>query len=195
MKLSLNYKNNNLIKIVFIIFAVIVVSISAFFSVGVIERRFFYPVKYLDEIKTYSNRFNLDISLVISVIRVESSFDKNATSNKGAKGLMQLTDSTAKFVSKMLNVNFYDVYDIDTNILFGSRYIRYLLDRFGDEDLAIIAYNAGEGNLAKWLNDCKNYDKIQFINNVPFNETRDYFAKIIKTRKKYKKLYPQIVDK
>lgn len=195
MILKQNYKKFNLIKILFIIFTVVVISVSAVWGVNAIERRFFYPVKYFDEIKVCADKFSLDKALVLAIINVESSFKKDAISNKNAKGLMQLTDSTAKFVSLMLGVKSYDIFDETTNILFGTRYLRYLIDRFGDEDLAIIAYNAGEGNLAKWLNKYKNLDKIQFVNSIPYGETRDYFVKIKKTRKKYKKLYPQIVDK
>jgi soluble lytic murein transglycosylase-like protein len=103
---------------------------------------------------------NLDSALISSVIRAESSGDPQAVSPTGAKGLMQLADSTAQ------ELEVSDPFDPDENIRAGSRYLRRMLDRFGDLELALAAYNAGPGNVAK-------YDGVP-----PFAETRNYVKKV-----------------
>jgi Rod binding domain-containing protein len=103
---------------------------------------------------------NLDSSLISSIIQAESSGNPNAVSPAGAKGLMQLADSTAQ------ELEVSDPFDPAQNIRAGSRYLRRMLDRFGDLDMALAAYNAGPGNVAK-------YDGVP-----PFKETVDYVRKI-----------------
>ncbi|MFA5032239.1 MAG: flagellar hook-basal body complex protein [bacterium] len=105
--------------------------------------------------------YNLDPSLLDSIIQAESSGNPNAVSPKGAKGLMQLMDSTAS----MMGVN--DSFDPEENVLGGAKYFRSLLDQFGDVKLALAAYNAGPGTVKK-------YNGIP-----PYKETQKYVDKVL----------------
>src|SRR5699024_4703950 len=118
-----------------------------------------YPVAYRAAIVKYSNENDIDPYLVASIINVESSYDKLAVSSKGAKGLMQISPQTGQWGSEVLGMDNYnesDLFDPDINIKIGSWYINRLLKEFnGDLDLTLAAYNAGSGNVRKWLADEK----------------------------------------
>ena len=129
------------------------------------------------------------------IINIESSFNPNAKSDKGAIGLMQITPKTGEYISKMLNVDEYDLYNPKTNIEFGGYYLKYLINRFQNTETAVCAYNAGEGNVSIWLNNPEFSDDKITLKNIPFTETNEYINKFKKTFTKYKKLYVDILDK
>lgn len=132
-----------------------------------------YPIKYSNIIDKYSYLYHLDKSLVYSTINVESSFKCDSVSKSNAMGLMQLLPTTADDVANRLNIIKYDIFDPDTNIMFGCYYLRYLLDIYDQNiDYTIMAYNAGLGTVNSWLkNDILD-------NEIPYKETRDYLKKI-----------------
>ncbi len=113
--------------------------------------------KLIDEA---AERHQVDSALIASVIHAESSGNPNAVSDAGAKGLMQLTDSTAEYLGVQ------DSLDPKENIMGGAKYLRKLMDKYGDIRLALAAYNAGPGNVDK-------YGGVP-----PFKETTDYIAKV-----------------
>ena len=158
-------------------------------------RKFIYPLGYKQTVFAYSNLYGLDSALIFSVIKTESSFDKNAISDAGAKGLMQITESTGEYIAKMRGVKNYDLINPDDNINFGCYYIKYLLMRFNDMEVALCAYNAGQGRVDGWLNDIRYSRDGKTLYDLPFKETKDYIVKIKKTFSKYKKLYGNILDK
>ena len=160
-----------------------------------IERKVLYPLKYTEEILYYSKEYSLSPFLVFSVINTESSFKVDAESTKGAKGLMQLTDKTAGYIADMLNENSFDIFDKDTNIKFGCFYLRYLLNKFKNERTALIAYNAGEGNVVNWLKNPSYSIDGKSLLVIPFKETNSYVKKIYHSLEKYRKLYRNILDK
>lgn len=98
-----------------------------------------------------ARRFDLDPFLVLAVIEVESGFDREAVSDVGALGLMQLRPLTARWVAAELGLDYPSdaiLFDPEPNILLGSCYLRLLLDRFGDVDMALVAFNAGPGRVS-----------------------------------------------
>ncbi len=99
-----------------------------------------FPLKYYDDILKYSG--SLDPLLVLSVIRVESSFRENAVSNYGAIGLMQVTPDTAEWLNKRYRTNF-DVHNPSDNIALGCMYLQYLLEKDGNLETALVHYNTG----------------------------------------------------
>lgn len=157
--------------------------------------RILYPLKHFDIVKEEAAKNGLDPYLVMAIIKNESGFNSNAISNKEAKGLMQIIDSTASDVNNKINVSENvknDIYDEKINIALGCKYLSSLIQKYnGNYYIAICAYNAGMGNVDKWisegiidsnLNTHKN-------TNIPFKETNKYLDKVISTYKIYKILY------
>ncbi|CDF58134.1 lytic transglycosylase domain-containing protein [Thermobrachium celere] len=152
-----------------------------------------FKLSYQKQVYTYSKYYNLDPMLVFAVIKVESNFDKNAVSNKGAVGLMQIKPSTAEYISNLLKDDSFDkskLFDPDLNIRYGCFYLKKMIEMYnGDIDVALMAYNAGCGNVNKWLDNAKG--KLD-IEDIPFNETKWYVKKIRKYYKLYRYIYIDI---
>ena len=108
---------------------------------------------------------------------------------------MQITDKTAEYIAKKLGIEYYDVFNVDTNVNFGCFYLKYLYNRFNNMKTALVAYNAGEGNVALWLMDKSLSDDGKTLKEIPFLESREYLNKIEQNFAKYKKLYINILDK
>ncbi len=162
---------NKFIPVVVLVFVALIVIWLLLFNVC-------FPIKYQQEILSASQIYEVNPVLIASVINAESSFDKNKVSPKQAIGLMQLLPSTAKSLTNEK----IDLYNPTTNIMLGVKYLAYLIKKFNDVDTALFAYNAGEGNVARWLNQQKT-DKLTFC---PFKETNAYVNKIKKSLKYYR---------
>ncbi len=180
-----------------IISVIICLSLLAVGFVGVrwVNKQYIYPIKYEEEVLRYSVKYQLDAYLVLSVIKVESSFNENAVSNKGANGLMQMLPSTAKYVAKSLNRTEYNLLDSEDSIEFGCYYLRYLINKFESVNLALAAYNAGEGRVREWLVSFEGEVNDSDLSYIQFKETKQYLKKIKKSLSKYKKLYGNLLDK
>ena len=146
----------------------------------------FYPIKYTDEINEFSEKYKIKKELTAAIISAESKFQKEALSRKNAKGLMQLKEETAKWCMEKYKIkgDVKNIYLPALNIKIGCAYMRYLLEKFENENLAIAAYNAGEGNVQKWI-------KAQGEENltIPFKETKKYVETVKKREKIYRFLY------
>lgn len=159
------------------------ISICAIFLISVLCRQlinYILPIKYYELIKKYSIEYNLDKTLVLSVINAESRFKKEVKSHKGAVGLMQIMPETGKWLAKKMdmdNIKEDDLYLPNINIDIGCFYLRYLIDKYQDETLALCAYNAGSTNVYKWLDNTK-YAKDGNLHTIPFKETKKYIKKI-----------------
>ena len=117
------------------------------------------------------------------MIEAESKFNPSARSGAGAIGLMQLTPGTAKGIAQYTGGSRFRVSDLtnpDINIRYGAWYLGHLLDKYGNERLALAAYNAGEDNVDRWE---KAHEGIQF------SETRDYVDKVERLKKIYRRAY------
>lgn len=154
-------------------------------------RSFVYPIKYRREVEKYSKDFGVDKYLVYSIIKTESKFDEKAISNKGAKGLMQVTDKTAQWAARELRLgNRIDLFEPETNIKIGVWYLARLEKEFGGNlKLSIAAYNGGSGNVRKWLSEGEYSGDGKTLKRIPFKETSDYSYKVMKNYKIYKELY------
>ncbi len=143
--------------------------------------------RYYDLVKAECEKYNLNHITVISLIKTESNFNKNAKSNKNAIGLMQIKEGTANYVSKMYDIKYDDLYDYKSNIKIGVAYLDYLTKKFNYEDLVLCAYNAGEGTVSRWME--RGYIVDNEINYIPYKETRNYLTKIKKLKNFYTIFY------
>lgn len=153
----------------------------------------FFPIQYYQEVLKYSEEYNVDPYIVYSIIRVESKFNPFAQSGKGAKGLMQITPQTGEYIAKLLNVDEYDeeqLFQPSTNIKFGVFYFSKLYKDFNNNlDCALAAYNGGRGNVLKWLDSQENGDNYLDIDNIPFEETKNYVKRVKNMYKLYGIIY------
>jgi soluble lytic murein transglycosylase len=168
---------------------------GVFYAERLLKRRYLYPLDYKETIVEYADCYGINRALVFAMVKSESSFNKKAVSSKGAKGLMQITDKTAEYIAKKLGVEEYDLFDEKTNVNFGCYYIKYLYVRFKDIETALVAYNAGEGNVSLWLTNEEYSKDGKTLLNIPFNESREYLQKIKLNFENYKKLYGKLLDK
>lgn len=151
-----------------------------------------YPLRYEDEITASAATHGVDPYLVAAVIRSESSWDPEASSHQGARGLMQLMPETAQdMVAKGLvdgkRYSYENLEDPTVNIEYGCAYLSYLLTYFnGATDRAIAAYNAGMDNVDGWAKQ----DKL-LHNAITFPETQAYLVRVNMAKARYQELYPQ----
>jgi len=150
------------------------------------------PLKHEDIIRQQAHDKGLDPALVAAVIFAESKF-RDQTSPTGAKGLMQIQPETAKFIANRSGGTAFEIKDLGTpqiNIQYGTYYLRYLLDRYdGNVVLAVAAYNAGETNVSRWIDDSGRRGKAFRIRNIPFPETRAYVERVQKAERDYRHEY------
>ena len=149
-----------------------------------------YPLKYESIVDEYSEEYGIDRYLIYAVIKGESNFNPKAISSKGAIGLMQLMQDTADEIGEDIGIESVDLYDEDTNIRIGVKYIFDLIDKYeGNINLAIVAYNAGTGNVSKWIEDGTIKKDGIDIENVPYKETNMYVRRILNNYRIYRLLY------
>lgn len=151
-------------------------------------------MKFADEVVIYSKEFEVDPALVASVINVESGYNENATSSKGAKGLMQILPSTGKWLAEKVKEDYDEDYLLnhEFNIKIGTFYLSYLIEQFKDEKLALCAYNAGQGKVKEWLKNKRYSSDGKTLNEIPFEETKNYIVKIEKNYRYYKNRYSKL---
>jgi len=151
------------------------------------------PLRHDDIIRQQAREKRLDPALIAAVIYSESHFRDNQRSSAGAIGLMQVTPGTAQDIARKSGATSFRIADLDdpqVNIAYGSYQLRYLLERYGDNEvLAVAAYNAGEGNVDKWLVDASVNDRKFKAREIPFAETRRYVERVMDSRGQYRKEY------
>jgi soluble lytic murein transglycosylase len=144
------------------------------------------PLRHEDIIRQQAAEKRVPADLIAAVIYSESRF-RDQTSHAGARGLMQITPSTAKLIEKLSGgqtFKFEDLSDPDINIRYGTFYLRYLIDKFGNNEVAALAaYNAGETNVAAWGGSSLQLD------DIPFPETRGYVEDVLDKRDEYARHY------
>lgn len=160
---------------------------------GEVQRRYIYPYPYENEISFYSKNYGLDSNFVLAVIKAESNFKKDATSRRGAMGLMQLMPSTAAWIGEQLgdeDCTLAEFYEPERNIRYGTWYLSELREEFHDNPVLVLAaYNAGRGNVREWMHLYDWDMKFNDPDAIPYAETREYVKKVLKNEEKYQKLY------
>jgi soluble lytic murein transglycosylase len=146
--------------------------------------RLWYPLRYSTNVRVYASQDHLDPALLAAVIESESKFDPDAQSKAGAIGLMQLTPATAKGIAQYTGGSRFRVSDLtnpDINIRYGAWYLGHLMNKYGNERLALAAYNAGQDNVDRWRREHVG---------IQFGETQDYISKVERLKKIYRRAYP-----
>ena len=154
-------------------------------------QKLIYKKEYSEYVEKYAKSYNVDENLVYAVIKAESNFNPNAKSSKDAIGLMQLVESTAKDVSKKVDIQLTDdelkekLLEPEININLGTKYLSILIDRYQNVEVAVTAYNAGIGTVDNWIE--KGVIKVDGsdIENIPYKETNNYVRKILRDYKIY----------
>ena len=158
-----------------------------FISALVVGINIRFPVRYMSIIE--ENAGDIDPSWILAVIMAESSFRPHAESHVGAQGLMQLMPSTAEWVAGLMGMDDFEphmIWDPEVNIALGSFYLNRLMRMYnGDLNLALAAYNAGQGNVNRWLaNPDISADGIN-LDVIPFNETYNYLRRVTFNQRVY----------
>jgi len=152
-----------------------------------------FPRPYWDDLKKFSVQNGLDPYLVASLIRQESEFNPIAVSRANAVGLMQLLPKTGKVVARQLSLRRYSpsqLYTAPVNLQLGTRYFRGMVDQFGGSfEEALAAYNAGSDRVVEWMGQGKYRDSAEFVESIPFTETREYVQAIMRNSSMYRQLY------
>lgn len=151
-----------------------------------------FPKPYWVDVKRYSSANALDPYLVASLIRQESAFNPNAVSHADAVGLMQLLPKVGRTVAKQEKIRRFSTQQLFTpavNLRLGTRYFRSMVDKFGSFEYALAAYNAGTDRVQDWMGQGTYRDPQEFVESIPFTETREYVQNILRNAGVYRQLY------
>ncbi len=142
-----------------------------------------YPLHYSTIVRQEAREKGIDPALVAAVIYQESKFDSGARSSSGAIGLMQLRPETAKGIALRTGGTAFELSDLTDpaiNIRYGAWYLQNLFTKYGDERLALAAYNAGQGNVDRWLANGQE---------IEFPETRAYVDRVEELKRVYREAW------
>ncbi|HEV7966683.1 MAG TPA: transglycosylase SLT domain-containing protein [Candidatus Acidoferrales bacterium] len=150
-----------------------------------------FPLPYELNLRGEATRNQLDPMLVAGLIRQESAFESKAMSHAGAIGLMQVEPKTALKVARQLKVRYARarLTDPGYNLQLGSRYLANLIQAFGTPEAALAAYNAGEDRVAEWTAGQNYLETAEFVESIPFTETREYVQIVIRNSEVYRQVY------
>jgi soluble lytic murein transglycosylase len=155
--------------------------------------RLWYPLEHEQALREEAARNDLDPALVAAVIDTESGFVADSRSGQGAVGLMQVRAETARFVAGLParpSPSPDRLAEPEVNIAYGTRFLRYLVDRYGSVDLALAAYNGGPANLGRWLEEAEAEGRaLRIPEDIPFPETRGFVAKVREAEPIYRRAY------
>lgn len=152
----------------------------------------YYPLAYRQSLFLHAEQNGLNPYLVAALIRSESRFRPDAVSKQGARGLMQIMPETGQWIAGQMGVEFDPnrLDEPDYNIQLGCWYLANLRKEYaGDTVLALAAYNAGRGNVNKWLQERSWTGEHETVSQIPFAETRNYVSRVMRDLTIYQRLY------
>ena len=149
-----------------------------------------YKKEYSEYVSKYAIQYDVEEELIYALIKAESNFEVEAVSSKYAQGLMQLMYSTAEDVANKCGVELTEenILEPEININLGTKYISSLLEKYECVEVALAAYNAGSGNVDKWIKNGTIKADGSDIENIPFKETNTYVRKIMRDYEIYKQI-------
>ncbi len=168
--------------------------IIAFLNIPLRIQKIIYKKDYEEYVQKYAQEYNVDENLIYALIKAESNFNSNAKSSKDAIGLMQLMESTAQDVCKKTDLQISSdelsekLLEPDININIGTKYLSILIQKYGNIEIAITAYNAGIGTVDNWIEKGIINSDGSNVENIPYKETNNYVRKILRDYKIYTNL-------
>ncbi|MBZ5607951.1 MAG: transglycosylase SLT domain-containing protein [Acidobacteriia bacterium] len=157
--------------------------------------RLAFPLPFRNQLEEYSRVNSLDPFLVAALIRQESEFNPKAVSRSNARGLTQVLPSTGRQLSRKLGIRGYTtsmLFSPDTNLKIGTYYLRALSDQLqGQWEAALASYNAGKSRVTTWMSAANFHEPAEFVESIPFNETRLYVESVLRNAEVYRRLYGQ----
>jgi len=157
-----------------------------------------FPLRHWDIVSVEAAKNQLNPSLIMGLIRQESAFNEKARSSADARGLMQLLPTTASKLARQAGIPRYKaekLFQAETNIILGTRYLDFLMQRYGRTELALAAYNAGSTRVDLWLKEFGDVDMPEFVERIPFSETRGYIKQVLSNQAFYGLLTSSAVPK
>lgn len=152
-----------------------------------------YPQEYQEIVNQYTTQFQVESSLVYAVMKAESGFDPHAHSGADARGLMQITPETFDWLQWQMpddpEYTDEDLYNPEINIRYGCKFLSILQGTYQDLGTCIAAYNAGMGNVNRWLSDGNYSDDGITLKEIPYPETKTYVQRVLNNYQQYKSLY------
>jgi soluble lytic murein transglycosylase len=150
-----------------------------------------FPLPYESNLRSAAAANHIDPMFMAGLIRQESAFEANAMSHQGAVGLMQVMPTTASKLARQLRIRYARASLIDPgyNLKLGARYLADLIQIFGTQEGALAAYNAGEDRVVQWTTGQNYLETAEFVESIPFTETREYVQIVIRNADVYRQLY------
>lgn len=154
--------------------------------------RLVYPQNYYKQVEKFARESKNNTALMMAIVREESSFNSQSQSGVGAIGLMQLMPSTAREIGQKYGITFNNSYlfNPELNLRLGNLYYATLNNMLDGKDVsAIAAYNGGIGSVTRWKSSLKYDDTDEFVEQIPYDETRNYVIKVFKSYWNYTRIY------
>lgn len=155
--------------------------------------RTMYPLAYTELVEACAAEYDFEPSLIYALIRTESDFNPDACSAAEARGLMQMTDDTFEWAQRRAGrtemMSSDQLYDPEVSIRYGVYALSLMREKFADPGTLLAAYNAGMGNVGKWLEEARYSDDGATLKEVPYKETREYIDKVLDAQEMYRELY------
>ena len=177
-------------KLLLLAVAIIILTVIVVICINKLMIKILYKKEYSEYVSKYSTEYEVDENLIYALIKAESNFKADAISNKNAIGLMQLMPATAEEVASTNNIELTEenILEPEVNIEIGTTYISSLLKKYECTEIALAAYNAGIGNVDKWIENGTIKADGSNIENIPFKETNIYVRKIMRDYKIYREI-------
>ncbi len=156
--------------------------------------RMWYPIEHVPVIAGEAAASGVAPDLIAAVIYRESKFSEDARSARGAIGLMQVLPETARWIHLQRGAPAAGpdrLAEPEVNIAYGAWYLRYLIDKYGSQDLALAAYNGGETNLQRWIVEARLKGRAMTLADVPFSETRGFVTAVHHARSIYRRAWSE----
>ncbi len=178
----------------FLAWVAVICALGYFIWTGFVEKQLLmsrYPVTYSDIVSRCADEYGVPEEIIFAVIHTESRFNVSAVSKAGAKGLMQIIDSTNEWIAGRKGEEAMPerIYEPAINIDRGTWYLAYLYRQFGSWDVAAAAYNAGYGRVSGWLGDANYSSDGKTLDYIPIDETRRYVERVMEAAEIYSELY------